>query len=226
VSAFAGFRFPSDVIMVAVRWYLRYNLSYRDVEELLVERGVEVDHVTVYRWVQRFTPLLADAARFSRHSPGDRWFVDETYVKVNGVWRYVYRAIDQDGQVIDVLVSARRDSDSARRFFQRALTLLKVTPSEVVTDAAAIYPAVLEGLVPSAWHHVERHANNPVEADHSQLKHRLRPMRGLQTDRTAQVIIAGYAFMQNLRRRHYELATEATATQRVATAFAELSTAI
>jgi hypothetical protein len=87
------------VIVVAVRWYLRFNLSYRDVEELLVERGIEVDHVTVYRWVQRFTPLLADVARFCRHSPGDRWFVDETYVKVNGVWRYVYRAIDQYGQL-------------------------------------------------------------------------------------------------------------------------------
>jgi hypothetical protein len=79
-SAFAGFHFPVEVIVVAVRWYLRFNLSYRDVEELLVERGVEVDHVTVYRWVQRFTPLLADAARLSRRSPGDRWFVDETYV--------------------------------------------------------------------------------------------------------------------------------------------------
>ena len=89
-------------IVVAVRWYLRYGVSYRDVEELLAERGVEVDHVTVYRWVQRFTPLLGDAARFARHSPGDRWFVDETYVKVNGVWRYVYRAVDQYGQVIDV----------------------------------------------------------------------------------------------------------------------------
>ncbi len=196
--------------MVAVRWYLRYCLSYRDVEELLVERGVEVDHVTVFRWVQRFTPLLADAARFARHAPGDRWFVDETYVKVNGVWRYVYRAIDQDGQVIDVLVSARRDAATARRFFQRALTMLKVTPSEVVTDAAPIYPAVLEELIPSAWHHVERHANNPIEADHSQLKHRLRPMRGLRTDRTAQTIIAGHAFMQNLRRGHYELADRRT----------------
>jgi transposase InsO family protein len=101
------------VIVVAVRWYLRYGLSYRDVEELLAERGIEVDHVTVYRWVQRFTPLLADAARFARHAPGDRWFVDETYVKVNGVWRYVYRAIDQHGQVIDVLLSARRDAVAA-----------------------------------------------------------------------------------------------------------------
>ena len=174
MSAFVGFRFPPDVIVLAVRWYLR-NLSYRDVEEFLVERGVDLDHVTVFRWVQRFTPLLADAARFARRSPGDRWFVDETYVKVNGVWRYVYRAIDQDGQVIDVLVSTRRDADSARRFFQRALSTLKATPSEVVTDAAAIYPAVLEELIPKAWHHVERYANNPIEADHSQLKHRLRP---------------------------------------------------
>nr|WP_307821226.1 DDE-type integrase/transposase/recombinase [Micromonospora humidisoli] len=94
-SAFTGFRFPPEVIVLAVRWCLRFNLSYRDVEQLLVERGVEADHVTVYRWVQRFTPLLADAARFARHCSGGRWFVDKTYVKVNGVWRYVYRAVDQ-----------------------------------------------------------------------------------------------------------------------------------
>ena len=83
-SAFAGFRFPSDVIVLAVRWYLRFGLSYRDVEELLAERGIEVDHVTIYRWVLRFTPLLADAARPCRHRVGDRWQVDETYVRVAG----------------------------------------------------------------------------------------------------------------------------------------------
>jgi transposase-like protein len=226
MSAFAGFRFPPEVIVVAVRWYLRFNLSYRDVEELLVERGVEVDHATIYRRVQRFAPLLADAARFCRHSPGDRWHVDETYIKVNGVWRYVYRAVDQYGQVIDVLVSGRRDADAARRFFRRALSVLKVTPSEVVTDAAAVYPAVLDELVPQAWHHVEQYANNPIEADHSQLKHRLRPMRGLRTDKTAQVIIAGHAFMQNLRRGHYELAVDAPPARRVAAAFADLAQAI
>src|SRR6059058_4562415 len=161
-SAFAGFRFPREVIVLAIRWYLRYGLSYRVVEELLAERGVEVDHVTVYRWVQRFTPLLADSARFCRHSPGDRWFVDETYVKVNGVWRYVYRAVDQYGQVIDVLVSVRRDADAARRFFRRALAMVKVTPTEVVTDAAAVYPAVLNELIPQAWHHVERYATDEI----------------------------------------------------------------
>jgi hypothetical protein len=125
---------------------MRYGLSYRDVEELLTERGIQVDHVTVYRWVHRFTPLLADAARFTRHSPGDRWFVDETYVKVNGVRRYVHRAIDQHGQVIDVLLSRRRDAAAARRFFTRALRTLKVIPGEVVTDAAPVYPGVLDGL--------------------------------------------------------------------------------
>ena len=113
-SVFAGFRFPREVISVAVRWYLRYGLSYRDVEELLAERGVTVDHVTIYRWVQRFTPEFIEAARPCRTPPGDRWFVDETYVKVAGRWTYLYRAVDQHGQVIDVLLS-RRDLAAARR---------------------------------------------------------------------------------------------------------------
>ena len=90
LSAFEGFRFPPEVIMLAVRWYLRFGLSYRDLEELLAERGVTVDHVTLYRWVQRFTPILIDAADPYRCAVGERWFVDETYVKVSGVWRYVY----------------------------------------------------------------------------------------------------------------------------------------
>jgi transposase, IS6 family len=171
-------------------------------------------------------PCWPTPPRFCRRSPGDRWFVDETYVKVAGVWRYVYRAVDQYGQVIDVLVPARRDADAARRFFRLAIATLKVKPTEVVTDAAAVYPAVLDELVPSAWHHVERYANNPIEADHSQLKHRLRPMRGLGTDRTAQTVIAGHAFMQNLRRGHYELGLALPSAPRVAAAFTELAQAI
>ena len=176
--------------------------------------------------MQRFTPLLVDAARWTRHAPGDRWFVDETYLKVNGVWRYLYRAIDQHGQVIDVLISARRDAAAARRFFAHALQRLKVIPTEVITDAALVYPTVLDELVPSAWHHVERYANNPIEADHGRLKHRLRAMRGLSSDRTAQVIVAGHAFIQNLRRGHYDLGHDASLLRRVAAAFSELATAI
>jgi transposase-like protein len=225
-SAFARFRFSAEAIVLAVRWYLRFGLSYRDVGELLAESGIDVDHVTMHRWVQRFTPLLADAARVARHSPGDRWFVDETYVKLNGVWRYVYRAVDQYGQVIDVLVSAHRDGQAARRFFTRALATLKVIPSEVVTDKAPVYPRVVDELLPAAWHHVEQYANNRIEGDHGQLKHRLRPMRGLRTDHTAQVIIAGIAFMQNIRRGHYELGIETVRRQRVAAAFTELAQAI
>jgi transposase-like protein len=222
-SAFAGFRFPPDVIVLAVRWYLRFALSYRDVEELLAERGIEVDHVTIYRWVLRFTPLLADAARPCRHAVGDRWQVNETYVKVAGRWHYAYRALDQFGQVIDVFVSARRDATAARRFFQRAIGETKTMPVEVTTDQALVYPAVVEKLLPAAWHRTDRYANNHIEADHGRLKARLGPTRGLKQDRSARVVIAGHGLVQNLRRGHYELAVEEPVTRRVAVAFDELA---
>ena len=225
-TAFAGFCFPPDVIVLAVRWYLRFGLSYRDVEELLSERGIEVDHVTVYRWVQRFTPLLAEAARPCRHAVGDRWQVDETYVKVAGQWRYVYRVIDQFGQVIDVFVSSRRDLRAARRFFEQAIGATKRTPVEVVTDRAPMYPGVLDELLPAAWHRTDQYANDGVEGDHGRLKARLGLMRGLKQVRSARVVIAGHAFVQNLRRGHYELAVGEPVNQRVAVAFDELALAI
>jgi transposase-like protein len=225
-SAFAGFCFPPEVIVLAVCWYLRFGLSYRDVEELLAQRGIEVDHVTIYRWVQRFTPLLADAARPCRHAVGDRWQADETYVKVAGRWRYVYRAIDQFGQVIDVFVTSRRDVRAARRFFERAIGTTKRAPVEVVTDKAAAYPAMLEELLPAAWHRTDRYANNHIEADHGRLKARLSPMRGLKQDRSAKIVIAGHALIQNLRRGHYEVAVEAPVNRRVAVAFDELALVI
>ena len=225
-QSFVGFRFPPDVILLAVRWYLRYGLSYRDVAELLAERGIDVNHVTIYRWVQRFTPVLIDTARPCRHAVGDRWFVDETYVKVAGVWRYVYRAVDQAGQVIDVYVSKRRDTAAARRFFTSALTA-HPRPAEVTTDLAAPLLGVVDELLADADHDSSRYANNRIECDHGRLKARLRPMRGLRTDRTAAVVIAGHAFVQNLRRGHYELGTEARCEHlRVAAAFDELATAI
>ena len=194
--------------MLAVRWYLRYGLSYRDVEELLAERGVDVDHVTIYRWVQRFTPLVIEAARPCRHSVGDRWFVDETYVKVAGVCRYVYRAVDQHGHVIDVLVSQRRNVAAAARFFETMLAG-RERPREVTTDLAAQLLRVVDELLPDVLHDTTQHANNRIECDHGRLKARLRPMRGLRTDRTAKVVIHGHAFIQNLRRGHYELGVEA-----------------
>jgi transposase, IS6 family len=224
-SGFAGFRFPPEVILLAVRWYLRYGLSYRDLEELPAERGIEVDHVTLYRWVQRFTPLLIDAARPVRHLAGDRWFVDETYVKVSGVWSYVYRAVDQHGQVIDVYVSRRRDIAAARTFFTAALTV-HGDPGEVITDRAQALANVVHELLPAALHNTGHYENNRVECDHGRLKARLRPMRGMKPSRTASVVIRGHAFIQNLRRGHYELAVDSAQLFRVATAFDELRPAI
>ena len=224
-SVFAGFRFPREVISVAVRWYLRYGLSYRDVEGLLAERGITVDHVTVYRWVQRFTPEFIEAARPARHAPGNRWFVDETYLKVAGQWTYLYRAVDQHGQVIDALMSAKRDLTAARRFFSRALRTGTI-PAEVTTNRAAVYPRVLDELVPSALHTMERYANNPIEADHGRLKARLRPMRGLKRHRSARILAAGHAFVQNLRRGHYDIATDVRVHHKLPTIFDELALVI
>src|SRR5439155_25026939 len=184
-SAFAGYRFPPEVITLAVRWYLRFGLSYRDVEELLAERGIEVDHVSIYRWVQRFAPEFAEAARARQHVVGARWHVDETYLKVNGIWHYLFRAIDQFGQVIDVFLSPRPDAKAARRFFQRAIDRTRISPVEVTTDRYRVYPRVLDELLPGAFHDTEIRGNNRLETDHGRLKAPLRPMRGLKRDRTA-----------------------------------------
>ena len=171
----------------------------------------------------RFTPLLIDGARQCRHAVGRRWFVDETYVKVAGVWRYVHRAVDGYGQVIDVLVSSRRDIAAARTFFTMAIAA-HGEPEKVVTDRAAVLANVIEDLLPQALHNTVNHANNRVECDHGRLKARLRPMRGLKTDRTATVIMAGHAFIQNLRRGHFELGIDArTRHLRCAAAFDEVA---
>jgi transposase-like protein len=224
-SAFSGFRFPPEVILLAVRWYLRSGLSYRDLEELLAERGIQVDHVTLYRWVQRFTPILANAAGPCRHGVTRRWFVDETYVKVSGTWRYVYRAVDEQGQVIDVFVSKTRDTKAATRFFASAIGV-HGAPTEVTTDRAPALARAITELLPVALHDTTQYANNGVEADHGRLKSRLQPMRGLKRDRTNSVVMRGHAFVQNLRRGHYELGVDALPGMTLAAAFDELALAI
>jgi transposase, IS6 family len=211
--------------VLAVRWYLRYGLSYRDLEELLAERGIEVDHVTLFRWVQRFTPVLIDAARPCRHAVGSRWFVDETYVKVAGTWRYVYRAVDQYGQVIDVFLSKKRDLKAAMAFFDSALRS-HGEPVEITTDRAHALVRVVVELLPAAFHDTSRYANNRLESDHRRLKARLRPMRGLKRDRTASVVIRGHAFIQNLRRGHYELGVDSPPAMTLVAAFEELATVV
>jgi transposase, IS6 family len=187
--------------------------------------GIEVDHMTVYRWVQRFTPPLADAARPCRHAVGGRWFVDETYVKVSGRWRYVYRAVDQRGQIIDVYVSPRRDLRAARQFFTAAFTA-HGEPKEIVTDKAPALVRAIQELVPDTFHNTDQYENNRIECDHGRLKARLRPMRGLKRDRTASVVIRGHALMQNIRRGYHALGADARTHRRVAVAFTELASTI
>ena len=146
-------------------------------------------------------------------------------MKIAGKWRYVYRAIDEHGQVIDVFVSPRRNTYAARSFFARALDA-HGEPDEVITDLAQALETVIEQLIPDAFHNTEQYANNRVECDHGRLKARLRPMRGLKTDHTGSVVIRGHAFIQNLRRAYYEVGTETDHNRRVVTAFGELTATI
>ncbi len=153
---------------------------------------------------------------------GDRWFIDETHVKVAGRWTHLNRAVDQHGQVIDVLVRQRSDGPAARAFFTRALTF-GPAPTEITTDRAPVYPRVIDELVPAARHVLEQYANNVVECDHGRLKARLRPMRGIKTVRSLRLIAAGHALVQNVRRGHYALAVDQPIHDLVRNAFIELA---
>jgi len=148
--------------------------------------------------------------------------VDETYVKVAGRWTYLYRAVDQHGQIIDVLVSSRRSAAAAREFFSRALQF-GPTPVEIITDRAPVYPRLVGDLEPAARHVTQQYANNVVEADHGRLKARLRPMRGLKGLASARTVSSGHAFVQNLRRGHYAITADVPVHDRVRIAFDELA---
>ncbi len=204
-SAFSGYHFPDDIIALAVRWYLRYRLPYADVAELLAERGVHVDPSTIFDWVQRFTPLYQEAARSHRRRVGQTWSIDETYIRIAGRWCYAFRAIDEDGQVIDVYVSPTRDTAAAITFLTQAVESTEVMPSLATTDKAAIYPPALAAVVPEVVHIKGKMEQQRIERDHQHLKGRTRSMRGFQTLPCAQTICAGHGFMRNLRNGFYDL---------------------
>src|SRR4030081_383832 len=203
-SAFSRRAFPDDIIALAVRWYVRYHLSYAEVSEWLAERGVLVDQSTTYRWVQRFLPLFGEVAR--KYRPvGPDWRVDEPYARIGGHWHYIYRAIDGHGQIVDAYVSPTRDMVAARRFFERAIASSGTTPRRVITDKAAAYPPALAAAVPGVLHRTRRYRTNGIERDHGFLKERLRPMRGLKSVASATIFTRGHALMRNIRRRCYRV---------------------
>jgi transposase, IS6 family len=203
--AFRGFRFPAEVVLWAVRWYLQFPISYRDLEAMLADRGVPVDHTTLYRWVQRFAPELEKRTRRHLRPCRGPWHVDETYVRVDGRWRYLYRAVDGSGQTVDFLLSARRDKKAAKRFFRRALGRENTRhPRVIVTDRLQSYPGALremkrEGeLGRFTRHRRGRWLNNPVEQDHRRIKRRTRPMLGFKRFWTARKTLAGIEAMAML----------------------------
>ncbi len=205
-TPFAGYRWPREVIVTAVRWYGRFRLSLRDVCDLLAERGVDVSPRTVLSWVHTFGPLLAAELRRRARRLGSRWYVDETYVRVGGAWAYLYRAVDETGQVVDVLLRERRDLDSARAFLRQARRRRAARPETVVTDKHAAYGRAVRHHVPLATHvrtglHRTRgETTKPVERSHAPIKDRLRPMRGLRSVATGQRVLEAVEAAQAVRR--------------------------
>jgi transposase-like protein len=151
------------VIALAVRWYARFRLSYADVAEMLAERGFLVDRTAIYRWVQRFLPLFGVAARRYRRHVGTKWRVDETYCDLRGRHAYIYRAIDEAGQVVDAFFSERRNATAAQAFFERAMLETTVTPVRVTTDKAKCYPPALRAVLPGVEHRRSKYLNNGLE---------------------------------------------------------------
>ncbi len=190
------------------------------------ERGLTVDRSTVYRWVQRFLPLFQAAARPHRHAVDAKWRVDETYTRLNGTWTYVYRAIDQHGQVVDAYFSTRRNAKAAQAFFERALDETDVTPVQVTTDKAKCYPPALRAVLPHAKHRTSKYLNNGLERDHQHLKQRLYPMRGFKQAAAADLLARGHAFIQNLRNGFSKLTAAVPPHLRLMTAWPALARTI
>ena len=196
-----------EIILCAVRWYLRYSLSFRDVEELLAERGLGADHTTVWRWVQRYAPELEQRMRRHLKSTNKSWRVDETYIRIKGRWCYLYRAIDSAGATIDFLLSALRDADAAKRLFRQALKdPSHPQPRVINTDLAAIYNSATtemkkEGtLRRRCRHRPVQYLNNILEQDHRAIKRRANAKQGFRELQAARRTIQGYEAINILRK--------------------------
>lgn len=201
--------FQGEIILWAVRWYCKYGISYRDLEEMLCERGVEVDHTTLYRWVQHYAPEIEKRLRWYWRWPADfySWKVDETYLKVKGRWVYLYRTIDKRRHTIDFYLSPTRNAKAAKRFLGKALHRLKdwEKPKTINTDKAAAYTVAIndlkaEGKCPAdTVHRQVKYLNNLIEADHGKLKRLIKPALGFKSMKTAYPTLKGFEVMRALR---------------------------
>lgn len=198
-----GMRFPIEVILVCIRWYAAYPLSCRHLEEMMEERGVTVDHSTVSRWAIRFLPLLEKTFRKYKRPVGGSWRMDETYIKVKGVWKYLYRAVDRDGKTIDFLLTAKRDKAAAKRFFDKAMQANGV-PEKVTMDKSGANKAAIDEInanreKPMVVRQV-KYLNNIVEQDHRAMKRITKSMLGFKSFQSAKNILAGIELMHMIRK--------------------------
>src|SRR3954469_3757095 len=204
---FKGRQFTAEVILWAVRWYLLFPISYRDLELMLQDRGVEVDHTTIFRWIQAHAPELEKRIRPHLRTCNGSWRVDETSVKVKGRWTYLYRAVDSRGQTIDFLLSAKRDAAAAKRFFRKALGQPHTgNPRTITVDKNAAYPAAVTAMKRDRelWRFSRlrqvKYLNNIVEQDHRRIKRLVRPGLGFGSLPTARRTLAGYEGMAMIRK--------------------------
>jgi putative transposase len=201
--SFKGAHFVKDIILTCVRWYLAYPLSYRQLEELMQERGVPVDHATIHRWVLKYTPRLEAAFHRRKRSVGSSWRMDETYIKVKGRWHYLYRAVDKSGQTIDFLLTAQRDEQAAKRFLTKAVRRHGV-PETITIDGSEANAAAIRSYNQEHGTTIIirqiKYLNNVVEQDHRGIKRITRPMLGFKSCEAAQDTLAGIELMHMLKK--------------------------
>ncbi|WP_321931249.1 IS6 family transposase [Paraburkholderia guartelaensis] len=197
------FHYPLDVILLCVRWYVAYALSLRNLEEMMLERGIEVDHSSVHRWVIKLLPLIEKAFRKRKRAVGKSWRVDETYVKVKGQWKYLYRAVDKEGNTVDFLLRAHRDKAAALRYFRKAIDQ-NGEPETITVDKSGANLAALEAMNAERPTPIKvrqnKYLNNIIEQDHRAVKRIIKPMMGFKDFRCARIILSGIEIMHMIRK--------------------------
>ncbi|MFJ1551923.1 IS6 family transposase [Streptomyces sp. NPDC088246] len=207
--SYRGHRYPVEVISHCVWLYFRFPLSFREVEELMLERGVIVSYETIRRWCLKFGQQYANSLR-RQPRPGDKWHLDEVFVKINGELKYLWRAVDADGNVLDILAQGRRDKAAARRFFHKLLKKTCSVPRVIVTDKLRSYGAAHREVMPSVEHRAHKGLNNRAENSHQPTRQRERAMKGFRSVGGAQRFLAAFSGISpHFRpRRHLMTATE------------------
>ena len=209
--SFKGAHFPQDIILTGVRWYVAHPLSTRHVEELMRERGVQVDHATINRWVIRYSPQLEEIFHRRKRPVWRSWRMDETYIRVKGEWRYLYRAVDKYGQTIDFLLTEHRDTEAALRFLTHAIRRHGV-PETITIDGSEANEAAIKRYNEVHGTHIiirqVKYLNNTVEQDHRAVKRVTRPMLGFKSFDAAQATLAGIERMHMIKKRQMVVEAE------------------